>query len=387
MRHQSLGNYAFGYDEVHTSGGSFRREQASPNGGVTGSYGLRDADGRLRTVNYIADAAGFRAAITSNEPGVESKNTAGVLYNQGEVPPGPVIDETLLLEPAHPAGRLLAAPAHLHAAPAQLLAAPVPVAAVAHAPLVAQAPAHWTTQVAHTHASPFASQAVAPLNHGPLFGAAGISAPVLNAPGVNVFGQLTNAAVPTVNANPLTDGPFARFARPAISTPAALATGPLAAPLSPFQPTPLASPQLAAAGQLLSAPVPAGPLAPGVAVSGHLFQSSPLHSHFSQFFAPQAVAAAPVLAAPAHHAPLLHHQQQLLAQQQLIAAGRLVAAPGQLVHGHHQQLLAPAAPVAIAAHHGPAAIAGVAYQTQINHAFAPAHAAPLHVDQVAQVRY
>jgi len=317
-------------------------------------------------VNYIADAAGFRAAITSNEPGVESKNTAGTLYNQGEVPPGPVIDETLLVAPAVHAGRLVAAPGHLHAAPAQVLAAPAPVAAVAHAPLVAHAPAHFTTQVAHAHAAPLATQAAAPFNHGPFFGAAGISAPVLNAPGVNVFGQLTNAAVPTVNSNPLTDGPFARFARPAISTPAGLATGPLASPLSPFQSTPLASPQVAASGQLLSAPVPAGPLAPGVA----------------------AVAAAPVAHAPLFH----HHQQQLLAQQQLIASGRLVAAPGQLVHGHHQQLLAPAAPVAVAAHHAhPAAgIAGVAFQTQINHALAPAahaHAAPLHVDQVAQVRY
>ena len=377
---QSLGNYAFGYDEVHTTGGSFRREQASPNGGVTGSYGLRDADGRLRTVNYIADAAGFRAAITSNEPGVESKNTAGALYNQGEVPPGPVIDETLLLAPAAPAGRLIAAPAQLLAAPAypqqQFLAAPAPVAA----PLVAQAPVHWNTQVAH--AAPLATQAVAPLNHGPLFGAPGISAPVLNAPGVNIFGQLTNAAVPTVNSNPLTDGPFARFARPALSTPQALATGPLAAPLSPFQPTPLASPQLAASGQLLSAPVPAGPLAPGVAVSGPLFQQSPFFSHASQFFAPQAVAAplaAPVAAPLALQSPLLSHQNallthqhQLLAQQQLIAGGRLVGHPGQLLQ-QPQPLLAA---------HAPAAIAGVAYQTQINHALAPA----LHGQHLAQVR-
>ena len=105
-----MGNYAFGYDEIHTTGGSFRREQAT-NGGVTGSYGLRDADGRIRTVNYIADAAGFRVAITSNEPGVVSKDSAGALVNNGEVPPGPVVDETATLVAA-PAAPILA-----HAAP------------------------------------------------------------------------------------------------------------------------------------------------------------------------------------------------------------------------------------------------------------------------------
>lgn len=164
---QNLGNYAFGYDEIHTSGGSFRREQAT-NGGVTGSYGLRDADGRIRTVNYIADAAGFRVAITSNEPGVLPKDSAGVLVNNGEVPPGPVADETLVVAPAAPvvaqaapviaqSAPLLAAPARL-AAPAPLVAqtqfAPAQFAPAAPAQLIAQpqfaaAPAHFAAAPAH----------------------------------------------------------------------------------------------------------------------------------------------------------------------------------------------------------------------------------------------
>ena len=38
-----------------------------------GSYGLRDADGRVRVVNYVADALGYRASVSTNEPGVDVK--------------------------------------------------------------------------------------------------------------------------------------------------------------------------------------------------------------------------------------------------------------------------------------------------------------------------
>lgn len=78
---QNIGNYAFGYNEDHSTGGTFRREQGGP-GVMVGSYGLRDADGRNRVVNYVADAAGFRANIQTNEPGVEPKDPASVLINK-----------------------------------------------------------------------------------------------------------------------------------------------------------------------------------------------------------------------------------------------------------------------------------------------------------------
>lgn len=66
---QNIGNYAFGYNEDHSTGGTFRRESGDAFGTKVGSYGLRDADGRLRIVNYVADANGFRATISTNEPG------------------------------------------------------------------------------------------------------------------------------------------------------------------------------------------------------------------------------------------------------------------------------------------------------------------------------
>jgi len=76
-----LGNYAFGYNEGHHSGSTFRKETGS-HGVVAGSYGLADADGRQRVVNYVADAAGFRADIKTNEPGVEPKDPAHAAINK-----------------------------------------------------------------------------------------------------------------------------------------------------------------------------------------------------------------------------------------------------------------------------------------------------------------
>lgn len=71
---QTLGEYTFGYNEDHTSGGSFRRETSDRLGNKVGSYGLRVGDGRVRIVNYVADHNGFRADVISNEPGIESQD-------------------------------------------------------------------------------------------------------------------------------------------------------------------------------------------------------------------------------------------------------------------------------------------------------------------------
>ncbi|XP_015926493.1 cuticle protein 14-like [Parasteatoda tepidariorum] len=79
------GGYQFGYDEEHTSGGSFRKETGDVYGNKYGSYGLRDADGRYRVVNYVADSAGFRADIKSNEPGVAPKDPASTTINKPAV--------------------------------------------------------------------------------------------------------------------------------------------------------------------------------------------------------------------------------------------------------------------------------------------------------------
>lgn len=79
------GNYAFAYKEQHASGGTSRSEKGGP-GYASGSYTLNDHDGRQRVVQYVADAHGFRAAIKTNEPGVDSKeDPADVSINGGKV--------------------------------------------------------------------------------------------------------------------------------------------------------------------------------------------------------------------------------------------------------------------------------------------------------------
>ncbi|XP_035211418.1 cuticle protein 14-like [Stegodyphus dumicola] len=133
----SLGGYNFGYNEGHLSGGSFRKESGDGHGNVAGSYGLRDADGRVRVVNYVADAAGFRADIKSNEPGVEPKDPAHASINKAGLAVAPAHHAIAYAAPAlaaAPAHIAYAAPAHLaYAAPAHLAyATPAPLAYASH---------------------------------------------------------------------------------------------------------------------------------------------------------------------------------------------------------------------------------------------------------------
>lgn len=109
-----LGNYNFGYDEDHTSGGSFRREAGNALGAKEGSYGLRDADGRVRVVSYIADELGFRASISSNEPGIMPSTPAGVTI--GLPLQRPVTPAVPVAVPA-PAGLAPPAPVAFNSAP------------------------------------------------------------------------------------------------------------------------------------------------------------------------------------------------------------------------------------------------------------------------------
>ncbi|UYV73583.1 hypothetical protein LAZ67_10004167 [Cordylochernes scorpioides] len=144
----NLGNYAFGYDEGHLTGGTFRRESGS-NGVKVGSYGLRDADGRMRVVNYVADAAGFRADIKTNEPGVEPKDPAATLINKTPVA---IAAPALAVAPAAPLALAPAAPA--------LAVAPAPLAVAPAAPLLHAAPyapiAHAASYAPIAHAAPYA---------------------------------------------------------------------------------------------------------------------------------------------------------------------------------------------------------------------------------------
>jgi len=77
------GNYAFKYDIKNGHGAvNGRQEHGSPHH-VVGSYYLGDIDGRHRTVHYVADKAGFRAQVKTNEPGTRSSYAAAAHYHSG----------------------------------------------------------------------------------------------------------------------------------------------------------------------------------------------------------------------------------------------------------------------------------------------------------------
>nr|XP_037281335.1 cuticle protein 14-like [Rhipicephalus microplus] len=75
------GAYSFGYNENHATGGTSRWESGDGVGNKRGSYSLRGADGRWRTVKYVADGAGFRAAVSTNEPGTAPSSPASAGIN------------------------------------------------------------------------------------------------------------------------------------------------------------------------------------------------------------------------------------------------------------------------------------------------------------------
>ncbi|CAL1279596.1 unnamed protein product [Larinioides sclopetarius] len=75
--HHTLQPFKFGYS-VKNKHGEQHREEVGDGKNVKGSYGFTDARGILRQVNYVADHAGFRAQVKTNEPGTANQNPAAV---------------------------------------------------------------------------------------------------------------------------------------------------------------------------------------------------------------------------------------------------------------------------------------------------------------------
>ncbi|KAJ6217610.1 hypothetical protein RDWZM_008767 [Blomia tropicalis] len=147
-----FGNYAFGYNEDHATGGTFRKEQGGP-GVQVGSYGLRDADGRVRTVNYVADALGFRASVQTNEPGVDPL----------QAPAAASVNGAVAAVPAHVVAPAVHAAPVVHAAPiAASYAVKTHHAAIAAPAVAVAAPVASGYSVATHHASVAPVVAAAP---------------------------------------------------------------------------------------------------------------------------------------------------------------------------------------------------------------------------------
>lgn len=79
--------YTFGYN-VHDEQGTkvHRLESADEAGVVKGEYGYIDAQGISRLVSYVADHNGYRASVSSNEPGVEAHSPASAVYQKHQTP-------------------------------------------------------------------------------------------------------------------------------------------------------------------------------------------------------------------------------------------------------------------------------------------------------------
>ncbi|XP_053204760.1 adult-specific rigid cuticular protein 15.7-like [Panonychus citri] len=160
-----LGNYAFAYNENHATGGSSRSESGNALGQVVGSYSLGVVDGRQRVVNYVADALGFRAAISTNEPGTAPKPAASTsISSPGVIAAAPVAVAAPVVAAA-PAPIVAAAPAfapsYYAPAPAKIVAA-APAYAPAYAPAALPvAGAHYSSVINHASYAPVAAKVVA----------------------------------------------------------------------------------------------------------------------------------------------------------------------------------------------------------------------------------
>ncbi|XP_076356818.1 cuticle protein 10.9-like [Tachypleus tridentatus] len=71
--------YQYGY-EINDYYGNQQWKQENSDGynNVIGGYGYRDAYGIWRSVRYVADGYGFRAEVSSNEPGTSNQDPAHV---------------------------------------------------------------------------------------------------------------------------------------------------------------------------------------------------------------------------------------------------------------------------------------------------------------------
>ncbi|GFQ88627.1 uncharacterized protein TNCT_94501 [Trichonephila clavata] len=77
VHHHAPQPYKFGYS-VKDKHSEHHREEVGDGHAVRGSYGFSDARGIHRQVNYVADHAGFRAQVKTNEPGTANQNPAAV---------------------------------------------------------------------------------------------------------------------------------------------------------------------------------------------------------------------------------------------------------------------------------------------------------------------
>lgn len=80
QQHPAPEPYSFSYTAESNGGLSKHQESGDGSGRVTGFYTIMGDDGRERRVDYIADADGYRAQISTNEVGTRAQSSANADY-------------------------------------------------------------------------------------------------------------------------------------------------------------------------------------------------------------------------------------------------------------------------------------------------------------------
>ncbi|CAN7996604.1 unnamed protein product, partial [Ixodes hexagonus] len=119
--------YSFGYDNTDEFGTRLtRQETGDEHNNKVGSYSYVDANGVARTVNYVADAFGYRASVQTNEPGTKTSEPADApTYSSSVEVQAPVV-----VKAVHPTPVAVSA---VHAAPVVYARHAAPVVYARHA--------------------------------------------------------------------------------------------------------------------------------------------------------------------------------------------------------------------------------------------------------------
>lgn len=155
-----FGNINYGYANINSA----KHEVGNTYGGVTGSYSYVDANGITQTVNYIADALGYRVAAT-NLPVAKSVELAQPVFDL--VGPAPVEDteEVKAAKAEFQAAFDAASAARKKREIATLPASTEPLAIAAPAPLTIAAPYAYAAAAPYTYAAAPYTYAAAPLTY------------------------------------------------------------------------------------------------------------------------------------------------------------------------------------------------------------------------------
>lgn len=184
--------YQFAYKAETSEGSHSQDETSDANGRRQGSYSISLADGRQRSVSYVADEDGFRAEVSTNELGTESKDAADAKYSSSAITGKEAAIQYGTIASADQKVKIVQAPG-----PALKIAAPAPaiIKTVQAAPVIKT----------YTHAAP---SIVKTIQTAPVIKTYTQSAPIIrtytqSAPIIKAYAHAAPTVVKTIQAAPI----------------------------------------------------------------------------------------------------------------------------------------------------------------------------------------